>query len=115
MIKTKLQKLLAKSKSPISVPEILEEIDANKTTIYRELTSFIKDGLITEIEFGDGKKRYEWKDHGHHHHLICKTCGKIEDVKVDEKKLIKSITNKNFLIESHSLEFFGKCKNCITK
>ena len=112
MIKKQLTTLLEKSEYPISVPEILSKVKANKTTIYRELDEFLTKGVIGEVEFGDGKKRYELKSHGHHHHLVCKNCGKIEDVEIDEKRLLKGINNSNFLIENHSIEFFGKCANC---
>ncbi len=113
MIKNQLVSLLEKSEYPISVPEILSKISANKTTIYRELENFISDGLINEVDFGDGKKRYESNAHGHHHHLVCINCGKIEDVELEEKEILKNINNKShFLIEKHSMEFFGKCTNC---
>jgi Fur family transcriptional regulator, ferric uptake regulator len=112
VIKNKLLNLLEKSHDPISVPDILSKISANKTTIYRELQEFLSDGLISEVDFGDGKKRYELT-RDHHHHLVCKDCGKVEDIKIDEKKILENINNQsNFLIEKHSMEFFGKCLKC---
>ena len=112
IIKKRLISLLEKSNYPISVPDILLKIPANKTTIYRELEEFQKRGLITEVEFGDGKKRYELA-RDHHHHLVCKNCGKVEDIEINEDKLLENISNEsNFLIEKHSMEFFGKCFNC---
>ena len=112
MIKNQILNLLKKSTTPISVPEIISKISANKTTIYRELDQFLSDGLINEIEFGDGKKRYEIT-RDHHHHLVCKNCNKIEDIEIDEKILLTKIKKQsNFFIENHSMEFFGKCINC---
>ena len=113
MVKDELLSLLKKAKYPLSVPEMFFKISANKTTLYRELDWFVAQGLIIEVEFGDGKKRYEVASRNHHHHLVCKTCGKIEDVEVDEKVLLANIKNKTrFQINNHSLEFFGKCVNC---
>jgi Fe2+ or Zn2+ uptake regulation protein len=111
MIKNKIVKLLERNKKPTTVVEILQKIPANKTTIYRELASFVKDGLINEIEFGDGKKRYEIVT-DHHHHLICKYCGNVEDIEINEKILFNSLEETNFKVENHSIEFFGKCINC---
>ncbi len=112
MIKKQLVSLLEKSEIPVSVPEILKKIKANKTTIYRELDQFLLEGKISEVDFGDGKKRYELEK-SHHHHLVCKSCGKIENIEIDENKFLKNVNNKsNFLIEKHSIEFFGKCINC---
>lgn len=74
-----------------------------------------KNDLIQRLEFGEGKFRYEIKkDKYHHHHLICTNCGKVEDV---EGEFLTKMENeikskKGFLVKSHSLEFFGICKNC---
>jgi Fur family ferric uptake transcriptional regulator len=100
----KLQKALAKSVRTV-----------NKTTVYRELEFLVKQKIIVEINFGDGKMRYEIADLPHHHHLICSRCQKVEDVYVDdqfknfETKIKKQ---KSFTILNHSLEFFGLCRSC---
>ena len=56
--------MLAKTKKPISAGDLLEDFQksdnvVNKTTVYRELDFLLEQKLIQEIEFGDGKKRYE--------------------------------------------------------
>ena len=112
MVKKQLISLLEKSNLPIAVGDILKKIPANKTTIYRELEQFVKQGIVSEVEFGDGKKRYELSRE-HHHHLVCRDCGNIEDIEIDENKLFKNINSQsNFLIENHNIEFFGKCRKC---
>jgi hypothetical protein len=64
-----------------------------------------------------GLKRYELLQEGHHHHVICSKCRKVQDVvlKVDldaeEHKIQK---DTGFKIQSHSLEFFGLCTDCQT-
>lgn len=118
-IRTKILEIFDGLQSPISAPDLLESIKSfndgvNKTTIYRELDFLQSKNLINEVEFGDGKKRYELND-GHHHHLICLNCKKIEDVDLktdlsEEEKNIEKQTG--FKIQNHSLEFFGLCKNC---
>lgn len=118
-IRTKILEIFDDLSSPISAPDLLDSIKSfnegvNKTTIYRELDFLQSKNLITEVEFGDGKKRYELND-GHHHHLICINCKIVEDVdlKTDlsaEEKNIEKQTG--FKIQNHSLEFFGLCKNC---
>ncbi|SRR5258708_396102 len=112
MIKKDLVSLLEKSDLPISVPEILTQLHANKTTIYRQLDSFIKDGLVSEVEFGDGKKRYELANKKHHHHVVCKSCGTVADIEIDERLLLNSLDQTDFKIENHNLEFFGFCGGC---
>ena len=126
MRSTKLKQLtrhiLETTATPVSVPDILEalavlKISANKTTIYRELESLMQQGIISELDFGEGKKRYELtKDH--HHHLICEKCNAIEHVDLDELENTLQTTQskigkqRNFHITHHSLELFGLCKGC---
>lgn len=86
----------------------------NKTTIYRQLDFLVEQGLIQELDFGEGKKRYELKKE-HHHHLICTGCHKVQCIEIKEnfKGQEDEIDKKeNFKITSHMLEFFGICNNC---
>lgn len=110
---------LSNCQKPHSVPELLNTLKQtiptlNKTSLYRELT-FLKDqGIIQEIELGEGKKRYEISN-THHHHIVCLKCDSIEDVSGDqdlaqqENQIEKKL---KFKIRSHSLEYFGICQAC---
>jgi len=120
LIRKALLKLFYGQKQPLTVSGLrllLEAagINADKTTIYRELHFLKKQSLILEVEMGDGKKRYEACKHGHHHHLVCQNCTSIEDIIPDrslELAIEKISAGKSFKIKSHILEFFGLCKNC---
>ena len=111
--------LISKDSKPLSVLEIInrmkKNISANKTTVYREINLLKKEGLILEIQLNERNKRYELSSKKHHHHIVCTSCNKIEDVVLDkdletqEKKIEK---NKKFKIINHSLEFFGFCEKC---
>lgn len=87
----------------------------NKTTIYRELEFLLDQKILAEIDFLDGKKRYELHAEGHHHHLLCNKCGKIQCVEM--KNDLKHIESRlarvyGFEIKRHVLEFFGHCREC---
>jgi Fe2+ or Zn2+ uptake regulation protein len=122
-IRSALLEILSVSKRPLSVVELLEKLAKkglrpNKTTLYRDLKLFSTEQLVTVAEFGDGKTRYELTQKGHHHHLICQQCDKVEDVtlgkelEAEEERILK---NKNFKILQHSLEFYGICGTCQIK
>ena len=88
-------------------------IEADKATVYRILDTFYDKSIITRMEFGEGKFRYELAG-SDHHHLICERCGSIEDVsdcniEVLEKEIAKK---KGFIVKRHSLEFYGVCSKC---
>jgi Fe2+ or Zn2+ uptake regulation protein len=88
----------------------------NKTSIYREMDILLKEQVIEEFDLGEGKKRYELKPvKGHHHHLICSNCGKVECLEMDSdlEKLTKQIEhNTNYKISKHNLDFEGLCPRC---
>lgn len=89
-------------------------VHVDKTTVYREINFLKLHGIIHEIEFGEGKKYYEVR-RKHHHHLVCTECHKIDHLSFDSNLLTfeDEIKKKSrFKTKSHSLEFFGICKDC---
>lgn len=109
---------LIRSLSPVDVEEIInylrtKKLNTNKVTVYRNLNSLYRSGLLDRLEFGEGKYRYEFK-RNHHHHLICTRCSSVEEVEgeVFQDMENKLYNDKHFLVKSHALEFFGLCKNC---
>ena len=84
-------------------------------TVYRTLALLTQSGLASELDFGDGQKRYEHKFmHNHHDHMICTQCGKvIEFTHPIIEKLQEGVAKENkFTITSHKLDIFGICQNC---
>lgn len=86
-------------------------------TVYRTLQLLEKMGVTCKMNFDDGCNRYELvhKDEDHqHHHLICKSCGSVQEVEDDLLEVLESkVEDKyNFKIENHSVKFFGYCESC---
>lgn len=88
----------------------------NKTTVYRELEQMQKLGMVESVQLGDRKQYYELTSRAHHHHLVCLSCERVEEVDVDETVLLKEegkiSQEKKFDLLRHSLEFFGVCLRC---
>lgn len=110
--------ILATNSIPLSVQQISDRLkkqhlNPNKTTLYREMAFLQKQGIAAEVEFGDGKKRYEILNN-HHHHIICINCHKIVDIPMEKdfSKESQMVKKMGFNLISHSLEFFGVCQNC---
>lgn len=113
--------LFSRSSIPLSVPDILREfrrmrMTVNKTTVYRELERMRNLRIIEGRQLHDRRQYYELASRGHHHHLVCLRCERVEDVDVNERELLleeqKVSREKNFAIVRHSLEFFGVCTEC---
>lgn len=120
-----LSALAENSGSHMTAEDIYERIimdypEIGLATVYRTLQLLLEMQLVDRINLDDGCVRYEI---GHlfagdmkhnHHHLICRTCGKVipfEDDFLDElERHIERTTG--FCVQDHELKFFGKCKVC---
>ena len=110
--------LFKKSKNPMSAQEIIEVLprDTDQATVYRTLKSLKGKGIIKQIDLRHNHAHYEFTDIVDHHHLICLSCGRIEDVEHCGVEMMQSAilrSSKHFTeIRQHALEFYGLCKAC---
>ena len=84
-------------------------------TVYRTLALLTHSGLASELDFGDGQKRYEHRYmHSHHDHMICTECGMIIEFNhpLIEKFQEEVASRNSFTITSHKLDIFGLCSDC---
>jgi len=91
--------------------------DVGLATVYRTLELFLEHEIIHSVDFGDGRKRYEYGDNSdrhHHHHAICLKCGKILEINEDLlEELEKQVARDyNFVVTDHELKIFGHCGEC---
>lgn len=85
------------------------------STVYRTMRLFTECGLAREVNFGDGRGRFERAiDKSQHGHLICTNCGKTEEFNIGAmQKSLKQITSRlRFEVEGHRFEIYGLCKRC---
>lgn len=94
--------------------------DIGIATVYRTLELFSELEIIYKLSFAGDCSRYELtlNEEGHyHHHLICKSCGRIIEFNADLLDDIEKIIGEtsNFLIVDHCLRFYGYCADCQEK
>jgi len=113
-------RLLEKTKQPVDANTVINEVNkegikTDPATVFRIMNMLTKKGLAISVQLQEGKTRYELAEKKrHHHHLVCESCGKIEDVSSQMiPPLEEKIKSKHkFLIKRHTLEFFGLCQDC---
>lgn len=109
---------LATQKRPVSLQRIAAHMQGtNLTTVYRMIETFLVEGILKGCDVGHGHMDYELADLPHHHHVICTSCGLIEEVEEcsGDDKLHKETlrASKEFLtIIDHQSTFYGMCKRC---
>ncbi len=90
-------------------------VKVSKATVYNTLELLQDCGLVSKYRFAENTSRYE-KAFGrpHHHHMICLSCGDILEFTNDRLEKIQEevAANKNFKIQSTTIQIFGTCSKC---
>jgi Fur family ferric uptake transcriptional regulator len=109
------EKHLSADEIYIKVKEQYPEIGL--ATVYRTISLLEEIGLLQRLNFDDGRYRYELmqSEENHHHHLVCRDCGKIVEVEEDILEELENIIYRKykFKVEYHRVQFIGICNNCI--
>jgi Fur family transcriptional regulator, stress-responsive regulator len=90
------------------VPEV------SLATVYNTLNELVQIGEISELRLSDGSARYDPKTGPDHHHLVCRSCGRIFDVEpagVDGVAL-PADQRHGMRIEGVEVVFRGRCADC---
>src|SRR6266566_2856439 len=90
---------------------IAEGIDVGLATVYRVLTQFEHAGLLSRQHFETGKAVFELNQGGHHDHLVCLQCGRVEeffDAEI-EKRQTRIARERGFEISEHALYLYAEC------
>jgi Fur family ferric uptake transcriptional regulator len=84
------------------------------TTVYRTLQSLADAGEVDVLRTADGESVYRRCSSGHHHHLVCRTCGRTVEVEgpAVERWADRVAAEHGFVEVSHTLEVFGTCPAC---
>jgi Fur family transcriptional regulator, ferric uptake regulator len=106
----------------ISAEEIYSQVaakysDVNISTVYRTLELLKKLGMVYEINLGEGRIRYHAEESGHHHHLVCQSCGTVTDIDESALSSLKDILIRDykFQAELRHVGVFGICEKCRKK
>jgi len=117
-----LLKIMVRAKTHLSAREVFERMrlkypSISFDTVYRNLALFRDIHIINELDFQDGRSRYELnRHHDHHHHLVCLKCGgawEIPGCPLQQHYINKDVPD-NFKVINHRFEIFGYCRECQT-
>jgi Fur family ferric uptake transcriptional regulator len=83
-------------------------------TVYRVLTQFEGAGLVSRLSIDGGHAVFELENGEHHDHLLCVSCGEIQEFvdEVIEERQHAIAKEKGFQMTEHSLYIYGICKRC---
>ncbi|MGY1740660.1 Fur family transcriptional regulator [Blastococcus sp. SYSU D01050] len=84
------------------------------STVYRAVQSLADDGELDSIRTDSGEALYRRCSSRHHHHLVCRSCGRTVEVEgpAVERWADEVAGEHGFADVSHTLEIFGTCADC---
>ena len=96
---------------------LAEQSDIGLATVYRVLTQFEQAGILNRNHFEVGKAVYELREDQHHDHLVCVSCGKVEeflDAEI-ERRQHNVASNLGWTLQDHAMSLYGLCPDCQKK
>jgi len=84
------------------------------STVYRALQAMADAGEIDVLRSDAGEAAYRKCSDSHHHHLVCRSCGRTVEVEGPTvEKWTRAVAGEHgFTDVSHTLEIFGTCGSC---
>ncbi len=84
------------------------------STVYRTLDLLQAKGEASSRVDERGEATYVVCAPTHHHHAICRTCGKVEELACEALERIAGElrSHHGFELDDHEMEFFGRCAVC---
>ncbi len=95
---------------------ISEELpNIGRATVYRTLKLLADAGILCKTALPDGSPRYSFDHASHHHHLICSSCGSVEEFRNHalEQLLGKLAGEVSGKVLGHRVEFYVSCLSCV--
>jgi Fur family ferric uptake transcriptional regulator len=82
--------------------------------VYDVLHVLTEKGLVRRIQPQGAVARYEARVGDNHHHLVCRSCGRIGDVDcaIGEAPCLTPSASQGFVIDEAEVIYWGTCPSC---
>lgn len=107
---------------PVTLPELVDAgASQSQSSLYRNLAVLEQCGVVRRLASVDDVARYELDEEltGHHHHLVCSSCGRVDDVTLSDelessldRAAERASDTHGFVLTTHRLELVGRCADC---
>ena len=90
---------------------LAEDADIGLATVYRVLLQFEQAGLLSRSHFESGKSVFELNEGQHHDHLVCVSCGRVEefyDAEIETRQR-QVAEQRGFELQDHALALYAVC------
>jgi Fur family transcriptional regulator, stress-responsive regulator len=87
----------------------------SRQAVYNALGALTDKGLLRRIQPAGSPARYENRVGDNHHHLICRSCGRMVDVDcaVGDKPCLTAANDSDYEIDEAEVIYWGRCPECV--
>ena len=87
----------------------------SRQSVYDSLGALVDAGLIQRIQLLGSPTRYETRVGDNHHHLVCRGCGRLEDIAcaTGDAPCLTPQEDLGYAIEQAEVTYWGRCSDCI--
>ena len=114
-----ISQLLMETRSFVTAQDVADRLrqrgtGIGVTTVYRNLRMMAEHGELDVIHVNGEAMYRACADHRHHHHIVCRGCGKTVEIEIPglEEWIERAAGKLRFTDISHNLEIFGLCSQC---
>lgn len=90
--------------------------EVSRASVYRVMEQLEEIALVQRVEIGQGIVRYEplRRGPGHHHHLVCDSCGRLQPFTDDglERAIRRLSERLPVQVSEHEIVLHGACESC---
>ncbi len=109
-------KAIERAPGPFTVEDLLGQVPGvGRATVFRTIKLLQELDLLCRVPLEDGSARYQLSEGTHHHHLVCRSCGRFtefSDPEIDAR-IQEQAALHGFRLQGHSLELYGHCAECV--
>lgn len=94
---------------------LYEEVPGvGRATVFRTLKLLLELGSICKLNMDDGTPVYRRGTSAHHHHMVCTSCGGVQDfARCDIDSMMRRLAGATgFKASAHRIEVYGLCRTC---
>ncbi len=98
------------------IDAVRDEIGSiSRQSVYDTLNTVSNLGLLRRIQPSGSPARYETRTGDNHHHVICRVCGRVEDVDcaVGSRPCLTASDAHGFAIDEAEVIYWGRCPDCL--
>lgn len=90
--------------------------DVSHQAVYDVLRALTTAGLLRRIEPAGSVARYESRVADNHHHVVCRSCGSVEDVDcaIGDAPCLTASDDRGYAIDEAEVVYWGQCPDCST-